>query len=100
MKGYLRVLAAAAVLGAALVFSAPGGAFGQSALCNGTLASGTYYRVVVPTGAVCLSDGPVVIRAGLFIRGGATFVLGSEDVPVSTGVISGGVHATNAANVD
>ncbi len=30
---------------------------------------------------------------------GATFVLGSEDSPASTGTISGGVHATDAASV-
>ncbi len=55
--------------------------------------------MVVPNGAVCLSNGPVTIRGGLSIRAGATFVLGSEDNPVHTATISGGVHATNAASV-
>jgi hypothetical protein len=55
--------------------------------------------VVVPAGAVCLSEGPVTIRGGLSIRAGATFVLGSEENPVPTGTISGGVHASNAASV-
>ena len=63
------------------------------------LAPGTYNKVVVPAGATCLSDGPVVVRGGLFVGAGATFVLGSEENPVPTGVISGGVHATNAASV-
>jgi hypothetical protein len=67
--------------------------------CTGELASGTYGKVIVPAGAVCLSEGPVTIRGGLFIQAGATFVLGSEDNPVDTGTISGGVHATDAATV-
>jgi hypothetical protein len=40
-----------------------------------------------------------VVRGGLFIGDGATFVLGSEESGGSTGVISGGVHATNPASV-
>jgi hypothetical protein len=67
--------------------------------CNGTLAPGTYERVVVPQDGVCLSDGPVTIRAGLFVQQGATLVLGSEENPVHTATISGGVHATNAMSV-
>jgi hypothetical protein len=41
----------------------------------------------------------VTIRGGLYIESGATFVLGSEEHPVDTGTISGGVHARNAASV-
>ena len=67
--------------------------------CTGTLPPGTYHRVVVPAGAVCFSDGPVTIRAGLWIRSGATFVLGSEESGWSTGTIGGGVHASDAASV-
>jgi hypothetical protein len=67
--------------------------------CTDALAAGTYHRVVVPAGEACLSDGPVTIRGGLFIEAGATFVLGSEESPGSTGKISGGVHATNPASV-
>jgi hypothetical protein len=70
-----------------------------STTCNGTLAPGTYHRVVVPQDGVCLSDGPVTIRGGLFVQQGGTLVLGSEDNPVHTATISGGVHATNAMNV-
>ena len=55
--------------------------------------------MVVPAGESCLSDGPVTILGGLYIEPGASFVLGSDDNPVDTGTISGGVHATNAASV-
>jgi hypothetical protein len=77
---------------------APALASGPTA-CSGTLATGTYGKVVVPEGATCTSDGPVTIRGGLFVGPGATFVLGSDESPSSTGTISGGVHATNAASV-
>jgi hypothetical protein len=63
------------------------------------LPSGTYNRLVVPEGTTCVSEGPLTIRGGLFIGAGATFVLGSEDSPGSTGTIAGGVHATDAASV-
>ena len=82
-----------------LAAAAPAEAGGGTTECTGSLAPGTYHRLVVPEGAVCLSDGPVTIRAGLFIRAGATFVLGSEESPSSTGTIGGGVHAWNAASV-
>jgi hypothetical protein len=72
---------------------------GGSTTCNGTLAASTYQRVVVPQDGVCLSDGPVTIQAGLFVQQGGTLVLGSEENPVHTATISGGVHATNAMNV-
>ena len=72
---------------------------GGSTTCNGTLAPGTYQRVVVPQDGVCLSDGPVTIRAGLFVQQGGTLVLGSEENPVHTATIGGGVHASNAMNV-
>src|SRR3954453_19375812 len=55
--------------------------------------------VVVPAGASCLSDGPVTVRGGVFVAPGATFVLGSEDNPVDTGTISGGVRADHPASV-
>jgi hypothetical protein len=100
VKKSVRVLCSAAFVGA-LVVGVPGlaGAASSSTTCTAPLAAGSYHRVVVPKGAVCLSEGPVTIRGGLYIEAGATFVLGSEDNPVSTGTISGGVHATNAASV-
>jgi hypothetical protein len=47
---------------------------------------------------VCLSEGPVRISGGLWIRSGATFVLGSEQSS-NTGTIDDGVHATDPASV-
>jgi hypothetical protein len=96
-RSFLTALATVAL--SALVAGGPALAADGTTTCTDTLASGTYLRVVVPAGAVCLSDGPVTIRAGLFVEEGATFVLGSEENPVSTGTISGGVHATNAGSV-
>jgi hypothetical protein len=90
-----------ATLGAALLVCLPASADAgpNTTTCTDVLAAGTYHRVVVPEGASCLSEGPVVIRGGLFIESGATFVLGSEENPVDTGTISGGVHATDPASV-
>jgi hypothetical protein len=100
MKGPIRLLCATALVGA-ISFAVPGAAVARSSstTCTGTLAPGTYQRVVVPAGAACMSDGPVMIRGGLVIQSGATFVLGSEESSASTGTISGGVDATNAASV-
>jgi hypothetical protein len=67
--------------------------------CTDFLAPGTYQQVVVPDGAVCLSEGPVRIQAGLWIGSGATFVLGSEESGWTTGTIGGGVHAVDPASV-
>jgi hypothetical protein len=71
----------------------------STTICTGELAPGTYGKVIVPVGAVCLSQGPVTIHGGLFVLTGATFVLGSEENPVPTGTISGGVHATDPLNL-
>jgi hypothetical protein len=67
--------------------------------CTGELAPGTYHKLVVPDDAFCFSEGPITVRRGLRIGEGATFVLGSEDNPVDTGTINGGVQATNPASV-
>jgi hypothetical protein len=85
----------------ALLAALPGSALASSkaTTCNAGLAPGDYQKVVVPEGATCLSDGPVIIRGGLSIEPGATFVLGSEENPGNTGTISGGVHATDPASV-
>jgi hypothetical protein len=83
----------------ALVATALPAEAGGTTRCTDTLAPGTYQRVVVPAGAVCLSEGPVTIREGLWIRSGATFVLGSEESGWTTGTIGGGVHARDAASV-
>jgi hypothetical protein len=75
-------------------------ASGGTTTCTDTLAAGAYGRVVVPEDAVCIIDaGPITIRGGLYVESGATFVLGSEENPVHTGTISGGVHGTGAGSV-
>ena len=89
---------AVAALAALLVAPVAGAGSGPTA-CTDVLAPGTYQKVVVPAGAACFSTGPVTIRSGLFIGSGATFVLGSEEAPGDNGTISGGVHASDAANV-
>lgn len=100
MKGLVRLLCGGALVGVLFLgMTGMAGARSSATTCTDGLAPGTYHRVVVPEGAVCLSDGPVTIKGGLFIEAGATFVLGSEENPVDTGTISGGVHATNPASV-
>jgi hypothetical protein len=100
MRTPTRTLLASTV-SAALLVCTPGAAVAASTTtsCTGALAPGSYGKVVVPPGAACLSEGPVTVRGGLFIKSGATFVLGSEENPVDTGTISGGVHASNPASV-
>lgn len=71
----------------------------ETTKCTGLLAPGTYERVVVPKDAYCFSDGPVVIREGLRIKEGATFVLGSEQSGWTTGTIEDGVRAEDPASV-
>jgi hypothetical protein len=94
------VLLGLGTIAAAAFIAAPGlASAAASTTCNGELAQGTYQRVVVPADAVCLSEGPVTIRGGLYIQQGATLVLGSEENPVHTATINGGVHATNAMSV-
>src|SRR2546421_11981381 len=95
----LEFLLAACTLAAAAFGVAAASAGDATTVCNGALASGTYQRVVVPQDGVCLSDGPVTIRGGLFINAGATLVLGNEENAVHTATINGGVHANNAMNV-
>ena len=100
MKGTARFLGAG-TLGAMLLAGLPAQAqaANTTTICTDVLPPGTYHRVIVPEDAVCLSDGPVTITSGLFVESGATFVLGSEENPVDTGTISGGVHATDPMNL-
>src|SRR5262245_32061262 len=100
MKRWITLLGGAVLAAATLVVTAPlvaGAAAGST--CDGFLAPGTYNRLVVPAGATCLSDGNVTVRGGITVGAGATFVLGSEDAPDNTSTITGGVRATNAANL-
>jgi len=96
-----RTMLRAGAVAAALLVSLPSAAdaASQTTTCSGPLAPGTYIRVVVPPDAFCFSDGPITILAGLDIASGATFVLGSEQSPGSTGTINGGVRATNPRSV-
>ena len=77
MRKLLNLFGLSAVVIALVATALPAEAAGTTQ-CTSTLAPGTYQRVVVPVGAVCLSEGPVTIRDGLWILSGATFVLGSE----------------------
>ena len=68
--------------------------------CTGTLASGTYHKLVVPAGATC--DGTkakINVRRGVRVKEGATFILGSEDLGADTGTIRGGVRAKAPASL-
>ena len=100
MRRTMYLLGLAAFCGA-LVVGVPAMASAKvgTTTCDGTLASGTYKKVIVPENAVCFVETPVRIRTGLTIESGATFVLGDESLPGDNGVIDGGVHATGAMNV-
>ena len=69
----------------------------SSSTCTGTLASGTYHKLVVPAGATC--DGTqanINVRGGVRVGEGATFILGadpSEGGLTDTGKIRGGIRA-------
>jgi hypothetical protein len=94
----LNLLLSAAVLVSA-IFGVSSASAAGGTICNGMLASGTYHRVIVPAGGVCSTDGPVTVRGGLFVQQGGTVVFGSEENPVHTATINGGVHASNAMSV-
>src|ERR1044072_2216307 len=99
MKKLGFLLGLGALVATAFVIT-PASAAGGTTTCNGTLAPGTYQRVVVPQDGVCMGEGPVTIRGALVVQQGATLVLGSEETPVHTATITGGVHATNAMTVE
>jgi len=89
-----------AMVALAIPFAAPAAeAAGGTTTCTGMLDPGTYHRVVVPENAVCLSNGPIRVVGGVWVRAGATFVLGSDENPQHSGTISGGVHATDPSGV-
>lgn len=88
-------------IGALLLFMLPASANASSSstTCVGTLAPGTYHSLVVPAGQTCdLGVGPVRVLGGVRVGPGATFMLGFELGP-ATGTITGGLRATNAAQV-
>jgi hypothetical protein len=96
----VRLSAAVALTAlSALVAGIPSQA-GSDTTCTSTLAPGTYGHVTVPAGAVCfIGAGPVIIRGGLDVWDGATFVFGDEESPDTNATISGGVRSHNAASV-
>lgn len=94
--GGVSALTAAAAFGG---FSVAAGAAGKTYTCMGTLASGTYHKIVVPAGETCDgTDATVLVRGGVSVGPGATFVLGSEESG-PTGTINGGIVATGASSV-
>jgi hypothetical protein len=100
MKRWITAVGGAVLFAAAILGAAPLGAGAAAGTtCDGPLAPGTYNNLVVPAGAVCIGDGNVTVRGGISIGAGATFVLGSEDTADLPNRITGGVHATNAMNV-
>ena len=60
----LGLLFGVGTLVAAAFLVVPAFAADATTSCNGTLAPGTYQRVVVPQDGVCLSDGPVTNPRG------------------------------------
>jgi hypothetical protein len=100
MRKLAFLLGLGALVATAFIVAPAFASGGGTYTCDGTLAPGTYQRVVVPQDAFCQGDGPVTIHAGLFVLQGATLVLGNEEQPVHTATISGGVHSTNAATVE
>jgi hypothetical protein len=94
-----RVVAALLLIGSSVLFFSGAASASSTTVCDGALGPGTFQKVVVPADTICFATGPIEVRGGLYIERGATFVLGSEEDPTPTGTISGGVHATDAANV-
>jgi hypothetical protein len=96
----LGLVIGAALAIAALSAGAPTAVAGGSATtCTGTLASGSYHKLVVPEGATC--DGTnanIDVRGGVRVERGATLVLGFDGGP-NTGTISGGVRAQSPASL-
>jgi hypothetical protein len=87
-------LSVALALGPATAFAAP-----KASTCTGTLASGSYHKLVVPAGATCDGTNATIdVRGGVRVGPGATFVLGSEET-TNTGTIRGGVRANAPASL-
>jgi hypothetical protein len=68
--------------------------------CTGTLASGSYHRLVVPAGATCNgTQANIDVRGGVRVGEGATFVLGNEEDSDTGGTVRGGIRATDPASL-
>jgi len=72
--------------------------------CDGTLASGTYHKLVVPAGATCDgTEANINVRGGVRVGEGATFILGAdpnEGGGADTGTIRGGIRANAPATLE
>jgi hypothetical protein len=72
--------------------------------CDGTLASGTYHKLVVPAGATCDgTEANINVRGGVRVGEGATFILGAdpnEGGGADTGKIRGGIRANAPATLE
>src|SRR5437763_1607440 len=94
LSGFLGLALAIVAVAASSAAAAP-----KRFVCTGTLASGSYKKIIVPAGATC--DGTkatITVRGGVRVRAGATFVLGSEK-GTRGGRINGGLEANNPASV-
>ena len=72
--------------------------------CTGTLASGSYHKLVVPAGATCDgTNATIEVRGGVQVREGATFILGADPFEgggAATGTIRGGIRANDPESLD
>jgi hypothetical protein len=95
------LLIAGALATAALMAGAPTALAGHHGFaCTGTLESGKYHKLVVPAGATCDgTEANIVVRGGVRVGEGATFILGNEELGADTGRIRGGVRADSPASL-
>jgi hypothetical protein len=93
----LAIVGVLATTGLFAGFSTAGASAGST--CTGTLASGSYHRLVVPAGATCDGTAATIdVRGGVRVGEGATFILGNEE-GTDTGTIRGGVRANDPASL-
>jgi hypothetical protein len=87
-------LSVALAVGPSTAFAAP-----KASTCTGTLASGSYHKLVVPAGETCDgTEANIDVRGGVRVGEGATFILGSEE-STDTSTIRGGVRANAPASL-
>src|SRR5919197_1528387 len=91
MRTHLRLLVSIAAVLVAVIFALPATAAGTTT-CTDVLAPGTYGKVVVPAGATCFTDGPVVVRGGSGPFGGPFDITWNA---IEDNVINGGATIEN-----
>jgi len=99
----IRLLMAGALSATALAAGVSTALAGHHARseCTGTLASGTYKKLIVPAGASCDGTGATInVRGGVRVHEGGTFILGSEELGADTGKIRGGIRAKAPATLE